>query len=77
MKGCMCPSCGADSMVVDSRANGAGIRRRRRCVSCDQRWSTQELPIELATGFAARDKIIAKAVKSMIAAYSEVADSSR
>ena len=40
-----CPFCGhADTQVVDSRASDEGdfIRRRRRCASCDRRFTTYE-----------------------------------
>ncbi len=40
-----CPFCRAfDSQVVDSRLSEAGdsIRRRRRCTSCDKRFTTYE-----------------------------------
>jgi transcriptional repressor NrdR len=40
-----CPFCGnADTQVVDSRVNEAGdtIRRRRRCIACDKRFTTFE-----------------------------------
>lgn len=40
-----CPFCNAfDSQVVDSRLSEAGdsIRRRRRCPSCDKRFTTYE-----------------------------------
>lgn len=40
-----CPFCSAfDSQVVDSRLSEAGdsIRRRRRCMSCDKRFTTYE-----------------------------------
>ena len=38
-----CPFCGAsDSRVTDSRATEDGIRRRRHCVSCGERFSTIE-----------------------------------
>ena len=40
-----CPFCGAfDTQVVDSRISEAGdsIRRRRRCMSCDKRFTTYE-----------------------------------
>lgn len=40
-----CPFCkNADTQVVDSRANDEGdsIRRRRRCPSCDKRFTTYE-----------------------------------
>ena len=40
-----CPFCGAqDTKVVDSRLAGDGdqVRRRRRCLSCDERFTTFE-----------------------------------
>jgi len=38
-----CPYCGfEDSKVIDSRASEGGIRRRRQCLSCGQRFSTIE-----------------------------------
>ena len=40
-----CPFCGAaDTQVIDSRVNDEGdsIRRRRRCVTCDKRFTTYE-----------------------------------
>ena len=39
----MCPYCGgAESQVVDSREVGEGIRRRRECLGCRARFTTQE-----------------------------------
>ncbi|OQA46676.1 MAG: Transcriptional repressor NrdR [Chloroflexi bacterium ADurb.Bin325] len=38
-----CPYCGqADSRVVDTRATGDGIRRRRECQACRKRFTTYE-----------------------------------
>lgn len=40
-----CPFCGAvDTQVIDSRVSEAGdsIRRRRRCASCEKRFTTYE-----------------------------------
>lgn len=40
-----CPFCGADdTQVIDSRVNDVGdsIRRRRRCASCEKRFTTYE-----------------------------------
>lgn len=40
-----CPFCGTDdTQVVDSRVNDEGnsIRRRRRCTTCDKRFTTYE-----------------------------------
>ncbi len=45
-----CPFCThADTQVIDSRASdeGATIRRRRRCLGCDKRFTTYER-VELA-----------------------------
>ena len=45
-----CPFCAkADTQVIDSRASdeGASIRRRRRCLGCDKRFTTYER-VELA-----------------------------
>ncbi|MDZ7728424.1 MAG: transcriptional regulator NrdR [Dehalococcoidia bacterium] len=44
-----CPFCHhRDSRVTDSRASDDGIRRRRECVSCGERYSTVET-VQLAT----------------------------
>ena len=38
-----CPYCGFhDSKVIDSRNVNEGIRRRRQCLSCSSRFTTQE-----------------------------------
>lgn len=38
-----CPYCGySDSKVIDSRDVNDGIRRRRQCLQCDQRFTTYE-----------------------------------
>jgi transcriptional repressor NrdR len=38
-----CPHCHyRDSKVTDSRANDDGIRRRRQCISCGERYTTLE-----------------------------------
>src|SRR3972149_3187019 len=38
-----CPYCGhEDSKVIDSRAVNESVRRRRRCLSCDRRFTTYE-----------------------------------
>jgi transcriptional repressor NrdR len=45
-----CPFCqNADTQVIDSRASdeGATIRRRRRCIACEKRFTTYER-VELA-----------------------------
>jgi len=38
-----CPYCDyPDSRVIDSRESSEGIRRRRQCISCSQRFTTYE-----------------------------------
>lgn len=41
-----CLKCEGDSKVIDSRTNKAGVRRRRECLNCGHRWSTQEVPVD-------------------------------
>jgi transcriptional repressor NrdR len=44
-----CPFCHArDSRVTDSRANDDGIRRRRQCIQCGERFTTLE-GVQLST----------------------------
>ncbi len=44
-----CPFCHyRDSKVTDSRANDDGIRRRRQCISCGERFTTVET-VQLST----------------------------
>jgi transcription elongation factor Elf1 len=37
-----CPECGGRTSVVDTRANGAFVRRRRQCTNCGHRMSSLE-----------------------------------
>jgi transcriptional repressor NrdR len=37
-----CPYCGKKTRVIDSRSAGEGIRRRRECKACGQRFTTYE-----------------------------------
>jgi transcriptional repressor NrdR len=40
-----CPYCGfQDSRVIDSRESEEGVRRRRECASCGERFTTYERP---------------------------------
>lgn len=38
----LCPYCGGDSQVVDSRSATDGVRRRRVCGGCKRRFTTYE-----------------------------------
>lgn len=37
-----CPICGADSRVIDSRADCEGVYRRRKCKECNHIFNTSE-----------------------------------
>lgn len=38
-----CPGCGLDkTSVIDSRADREGVRRRRKCLVCEHRFTTVE-----------------------------------
>ena len=44
-----CPECrSSTSAVTDTRPWHTSIKRRRKCVGCGYRWTTIELPSELA-----------------------------
>ena len=60
----LCPECGKDSMVIDSRATPNGsVRRRRRCLDkkCAIRWTTYETSKEaiIAKSHADRRSLVA------------------
>jgi len=39
----LCPDCQhTETKVLDSRASGGGIRRRRQCLHCERRFTTHE-----------------------------------
>jgi transcriptional repressor NrdR len=39
----LCPDCQhTETKVLDSRASGGGIRRRRQCLRCERRFTTHE-----------------------------------
>lgn len=40
--GLVCPRCRADTYVVDTRPGDKTVRRRRKCVACDHRFTTYE-----------------------------------
>ena len=54
-----CPKCQvANTKVVDSRAIGSCIRRRRECVACGYRFSTYERPEPVGRHVQKRDGTI-------------------
>jgi transcriptional regulator NrdR family protein len=38
----ICPICKSGTLVVDSRSDNENVYRRRRCRSCDHRFTTTE-----------------------------------
>lgn len=81
MSGVPCPACGStDSAVKDSRTHSRGVRRRRHCKVCGQRFTTQEIIGEIAsiadsidlTGLSRRHRfalrIMEKAARSQVMA---------
>lgn len=46
--GLECPQCGSteEAMVIETRPNRGGIRRRRHCMKCGSRFTTIEKPYE-------------------------------
>lgn len=45
--GLICPACGSDrNDCTDSRPNVIGVRRRRRCVDCAERFTTYEVLVQ-------------------------------
>ncbi len=38
----LCPYCGGDAAVLDSRTTSEGVRRRRNCGNCKRRFTTYE-----------------------------------
>lgn len=51
-----CPFCGAaDSRVIDTRQVRGGIRRRRECQRCHQRFTTYEYAVKMSLLVVKRD----------------------
>jgi transcriptional regulator NrdR family protein len=54
-----CPTCGARTTVVETRAVGVSVRRRRRCtvVGCNGKTTTVEVIVSAARDFADGDVV--------------------
>lgn len=44
-----CPKCKRGSLVTHTRETLGGAKRRRACCSCDYRWTTYEVPVDLGS----------------------------
>lgn len=75
MPGCTCPNCGGNtSSVVDSRAAVSKIdgttstRRRRVCLTCDNRFTTHEIVVSDIDQFMveAREKMVKRIINSLM-----------
>ncbi len=73
-----CPKCGDDqSYVVDSRSVDGGVRRRRECCACGNRYTTYESAQETAKRTLIRDltpKLIANIREAIIKSIKEMRD---
>lgn len=58
-----CPLCGADTKVIDTRSDGAEVRRRRECKSCGHRFTTYE--VHNLVSAAAKDRAIVQLQESV------------
>lgn len=59
----LCTKCGADSRVTDNRPRPNGVmRRRRHCLACTHRWTTEEITIDKRGNFH-RDQAQAKRLR--------------
>lgn len=43
----ICPECGGETLVYDSRRSLDSIRRRRKCMICEGRFTTVEIDVDL------------------------------
>lgn len=43
-RGIVCPKCGGETEVTETRKCDGGLRRARRCLTCDGRLTTYEVP---------------------------------
>ena len=64
----ICPQCGVPrARIVDTRPSPRGRRRRRKCIVCDHRWTTLEIPEELMDAMTGnRSGKIIKAIRRLL-----------
>jgi hypothetical protein len=70
-----CPACGhPDSTVMDSRSSPAGLRRRRRCLSCQHRWTTIEVSGEAMQRLLTARALLEEVEEALVAALASLAE---
>ena len=67
-------SCGGKTGVNDSRPAGAGIRRRRVCLSCGKRITTYELHLQTSVGMLEQAEGVARKAELVLAASAALQD---
>jgi transcriptional regulator NrdR family protein len=74
-----CPGCGVNvksgtAIATDTRPGRGGLRRRRKCMSCNHRWTTYEVDAETFERFvASREYRERDAALMELGAYPEAA----
>jgi transcriptional regulator NrdR family protein len=69
----LCPRCSAaKSAVVDTRLNAQGyVRRRRKCLTCEHRWSTWEIHQDEVLGIKATMAELVEKLKGFRPSFGE------
>lgn len=58
-----CPKCGNGlSSCIDSRRRDNNVYRRRQCLGCGYRYSTQEVPVEELKQLRAAEEALGKLI---------------
>ena len=68
-------SCGFSSQVIDSRlVREVGVRRRRACEHCEERWTTIEISIEDYTALIQQRDQVFSALDSIKSAAGQLVE---
>lgn len=68
-----CPSCNSrKNQVYDSRPHDGTIKRRRRCLSCDERWSTFEVSEATYAAIVDLDALLGEAASALAVATAAI-----
>ncbi len=72
-----CPSCGSTkARVMDTRQSAKTVRRRRLCLSCDERWTTYEVTESAYAAISDLDAVLCKVAFALMSAK-EAVDAAR